>query len=212
MLYYLGQILQNYWGPARLLTSYAVLITLQTIHEGRIYYLKQDLELTLDTEDAGIIDIGGQHTYNSSCTIHANTIAGPAVFEVLEYTDFVFKPTTEEDDIGLMVINPYTVASKIYYYADGRAHDCVILKIAPKEDAGYRMIDIYYPDDLIAAPGETVCSIFDKIIKAFGVYEYFYDVNGKFVFQAKETYVNTSWNAIVKRDDETYVDPSQVSA
>ena len=184
----------------------------QTIHEGRVYYLKQDLQLTLDTEDAGIIDISGQHTYNSSCTIYANTIAGPAVFEVLEYTDFVFKPTTEEDDIGLMVINPYTVASKIYYYADGKAHDCVILKIAPKEDAGYRMIDIYYPDDLIAAPGETVCSIFDKIIKAFGVYEYFYDVNGKFVFQAKETYVNTSWNAIVKRDDETYIDPSQVSA
>ena len=28
MLYYLGQFLQQYWGPARLLTSYAVLITL----------------------------------------------------------------------------------------------------------------------------------------------------------------------------------------
>lgn len=28
MLFYLGQLLQNYWGPARLLTSYAVLITL----------------------------------------------------------------------------------------------------------------------------------------------------------------------------------------
>ena len=28
MLYYLGSYLQNYWGPARLLTSYAVLITL----------------------------------------------------------------------------------------------------------------------------------------------------------------------------------------
>lgn len=27
MLYYLGQLLQDYWGPARLLTSYAVLIT-----------------------------------------------------------------------------------------------------------------------------------------------------------------------------------------
>ena len=27
MLFYLGQFLQNYWGPARLLTSYAVLIT-----------------------------------------------------------------------------------------------------------------------------------------------------------------------------------------
>ena len=28
MIYYLGQLLQTYWGPARLLTSYAVLITL----------------------------------------------------------------------------------------------------------------------------------------------------------------------------------------
>ena len=28
MLYHLGQFLQQYWGPARLLTSYAVLITL----------------------------------------------------------------------------------------------------------------------------------------------------------------------------------------
>ena len=28
MLDFLGQYLQNYWGPARLLTSYAVLITL----------------------------------------------------------------------------------------------------------------------------------------------------------------------------------------
>ena len=28
MLFYLGQFLQQYWGPARLLTSYAVLITL----------------------------------------------------------------------------------------------------------------------------------------------------------------------------------------
>ena len=27
MLYHLGLFLQNYWGPARLLTSYAVLIT-----------------------------------------------------------------------------------------------------------------------------------------------------------------------------------------
>ena len=28
MIFYLGQFLQQYWGPARLLTSYAVLITL----------------------------------------------------------------------------------------------------------------------------------------------------------------------------------------
>ena len=43
-------------------------------------------------------------------------------------------------------------------------------------------MDLIYPDDLIAAPNETVTSILDKIIKAFGVYEYFYDVYGRFVF------------------------------
>lgn len=181
-------------------------------HLGREYYLSQDIELNLDTEDVAIINAGGQHQYKANEILRANTAITSEIFEVLEYTDFIFKPTTDEDDIGLLVVNPYNVSSQIYYYEDKKKHNCVILKIAPKEDAGYRMIDIYYPDELIAAPGETVCSIFDKIIKAFGVYEYFYDVNGKFVFQAKETYVNTAWNAIVKRDDETYVDPSQVSA
>jgi len=44
------------------------------------------------------------------------------------------------------------------------------------------MLDLFYPDELIAAPGETVVSIFDKIIKAFGVYEYFYDIEGRFIF------------------------------
>jgi hypothetical protein len=60
--------------------------------------------------------------------------------------------------------------------------ECVIIKVEPGEDVGYRMMDIVYPDELIAAPNETVVSIFDKIIKAFGVYEYFYNLEGKFVF------------------------------
>ena len=37
--------------------------------------------------------------------------------------------------------------------------------IAPGEDLGYRLQQLEFPEDLIAAPGETVTSILDKIIK-----------------------------------------------
>jgi hypothetical protein len=36
---------------------------------------------------------------------------------------------------------------------------------------------------LIANAGETVVSILDKIKNILGNYEYFYDINGNFVFQ-----------------------------
>lgn len=142
-------------------------------------------------------------------TISEGEIVNPEDLEHLQ--NFIFKPTTNEDDIGLITNDPYGISTKVYCYQDGKIVECVILKIGPQEDVGYKMLDLFYPDELIAAPGETVVSIFDKIIKAFGVYEYFYDIEGRFVFQAKETYVNTAWNAIVKRDDETYIDPSQVN-
>jgi len=41
---------------------------------------------------------------------------------------------------------------------------------------------MFYPGELIAAPGETVVSILDKIVKTFCGYEYFFDINGRFVF------------------------------
>ena len=134
-------------------------------------------------------------------------------FNILDQVkDFIFKTTTNEDDIGLVLGDPYEKASKIYYLDNNSImHGCIVIRIEPQEDIGYKTLNIVYPDELIAAPGETVVSILDKIVKAFGVYEYFYDIDGRFVFQAKETYVNTAWNAIVKRDDETFIDPSQVN-
>jgi hypothetical protein len=34
-----------------------------------------------------------------------------------------------------------------------------------------------------------------------GDFEYFYDIDGHFIFQRKKTYVNTHWNTIVKTND-----------
>lgn len=45
---------------------------------------------------------------------------------------------------------------------------------------------------LIGNAGESVCTILDKIKNVLGNYEYFYDVNGNFVFQEIKNYLNTS--------------------
>ena len=59
-------------------------------------------------------------------------------------------------------------------------------KVEYGQTAGYRETELTYPGDLIASPGETVTSILDKIKNFLGGYEYFYDLDGRFVFQKKQ--------------------------
>ena len=59
-------------------------------------------------------------------------------------------------------------------------------------DVGYIYTDFYYPSDLIGNEGSTVCDILDQIKNTLGNYEYFYDVDGNFVFQEIKNYLNTS--------------------
>ena len=61
------------------------------------------------------------------------------------------------------------------------------------EDIGYEYTDFVYPGELITNIGDNVCTVLDKIIETLGNYEYFYDVNGNFVFQEKKNYLNTSY-------------------
>lgn len=88
-----------------------------------------------------------------------------------------------------------------------------VVKCQPGEASGYRMIDLIWPekDGLIAQAGETVTSVLDKICKQFGDYEYFYDLDGHFVFQKKLTYVNTSWNNLITVEgDESYIESDKL--
>ena len=59
------------------------------------------------------------------------------------------------------------------------------------EDAGYRLVDFTYPGELILDAGDTVTDLLDKIIAVLGNYEYFYDLDGRFVFQEIKNYLNT---------------------
>lgn len=81
-----------------------------------------------------------------------------------------------------------------------------VAKVEYGQTAGYRQTDLTYAGDLISNVGESLTSILDKIKNMLGEYEYFYDVDGRFIFQKKKTYIQTSWNNIVKVGDEEYVE------
>ena len=87
-----------------------------------------------------------------------------------------------------------------------------VIKFEKDESVGYRKTELTYPGDLIANAGETVTSILDKIKNMFSTFEYFYDIDGKFIFQKKKTYINTSWNNVKVSEDEIYVDAAALTS
>lgn len=88
-----------------------------------------------------------------------------------------------------------TINEDLYYTA---------LKVTTGMSIGYKETELTYPnaENLIIKPGESVVSLLDKIVKIFSDYEYFYNIDGQFVFQKKKTYLNTSFNNL-KKDFET---------
>ena len=59
------------------------------------------------------------------------------------------------------------------------------------QDAGYQETDFTYPGELVLNAGDTVVTLLDKIKGVLSNYEYFYDIDGKFVFQQIKNYLNT---------------------
>lgn len=84
-----------------------------------------------------------------------------------------------------------------------------ISKVDYGQTIGYRLTDLVYAGDLISSIGESLTSILDKIKNMLGNFEYFYDLDGRFIFQKKKVYVDTPKNGIVTtNNDETYVENS----
>lgn len=64
------------------------------------------------------------------------------------------------------------------------------------EDLGFVYTDFTYPGEFSSNAGETITSVLDKIRDTLGNYEYFYDIEGNFVFQEKRNYLNTSFSTL----------------
>ena len=90
----------------------------------------------------------------------------------------------------------------IFTLEDGKEYSAT--KVEYGATAGYRATDLIYPGDLISSVGESLTSILDKIKNTIGAFEYFYDIDGRFIFQAKKIYSQNSWNTLVNADDNIF--------
>lgn len=72
------------------------------------------------------------------------------------------------------------------------------------QDAGYKYTNFTYPGELVLNAGDTVVTLLDKIVSTLGNYEYFYNIDGKFVFQEIKNYLNTG-SPLLELGPEDYV-------
>lgn len=110
----------------------------------------------------------------------------------------------------------WTGESPLYYnledvdpsmYPDAQTYKVSTLPISDQywesgRDVGFVFTDYVYPGQLVCNAGDTVTSVLDKIIGIMGNYEYFYDVEGNFVFQQKKNYLNMTNTAVWEKDGD----------
>lgn len=70
------------------------------------------------------------------------------------------------------------------------------------DTAGYATTDLTYPGDLILNAGDSLTKLLDLIKNMLGEFEYFYDLDGKFVFQRKKTYLSNTYSPLVANEGE----------
>lgn len=94
------------------------------------------------------------------------------------------------------------------------AYHYTVLRVNDTEDAGYRITDLtYVPEDgLTCSVGETFTSVLDKIKTLLDDFEYFYNLDGQFVFQRKKTYTNVNFSAVHNLDLENLYTDSAATA
>ena len=77
-----------------------------------------------------------------------------------------------------------------------------IAKITYGQTAGYRLTDLTFAGDLIAKEGESLTSVLDKIKNMLVEFEYFYNLDGQFVFQKKRSLKEAIWQ--FNEEDKSY--------
>ena len=60
----------------------------------------------------------------------------------------------------------------------------------PGQDVGYKETPFTSIDELTLKPGDTVVTLLDKIVQMLGNFEYFFDLDGNFVFQQKRNFLD----------------------
>ena len=90
----------------------------------------------------------------------------------IKYNQRISSLTTDIEDI-----NP----TQVYLVDGGSVYTVVRLEYG--DSAGYRLTDLVYPGDFVVNVGTSITSgVLDKIKQVLGNFEYFYNLDGQFVF------------------------------
>lgn len=103
------------------------------------------------------------------------------------------------------------LARPIWFDEKNDAH-FYVCRINYGELAGYHMTDLIYPgkNGSLAIPaGGNVVGLLDKIKSMLGAFEYFYDLDGRFIFQKQKNY--TQGIATIKDENGNFVPNIQVT-
>lgn len=141
-------------------------------------------------------------------------VDGIKVSEIENYPEnFKYDPRiTSFNDVELDNVSYFKIQNSESIYTIG--------KITQGQTCGYYLTDITYAGDLVISVGEPITVLLDKLVAMLGNFEYFYDLEGRFVFQRKRTYTDKTWNNItignsnldVTRSDEIYADAAAYSS
>lgn len=124
--------------------------------------------------------------------VEGDTYRAAPLYELLSDDSFTFATlNTLNNDSELLDLSSFSLIG-LPDVNGNIADQGYLLKFDYGNLVGYHQTLLTYPGELTAAVGSTVASVLDNIVKQFGTYEYFYDLDGHFVFQKKRSVIQTS--------------------
>lgn len=129
----------------------------------------------------------------------AKIIINDVPLEIKQIVRFVGNGTLYHDTItGYYSTNEKDPAIVKASQVEGR-----LAKYGYNEDVGYVYTDFTYPGELTTGLSDNVANTLDKIAKTLGNFEYFFDLDGNFVFQEIKNYLNTAHSTAITNEDKT---------
>ena len=106
-------------------------------------------------------------------------------------------------DTKVKQVMMWNAQQPLYFYDNGGSYKYSLIAegtptkiFGQGDDIGFIYTDFTYPSQLTSVAGDTVCTILDKIVSVLGNFEYFYDIDGNFIFQEIKNNLNTSQSTI----------------
>ena len=162
-----------------------------------------------DLDDNGLImlDYNGENDIylfkNIKTGLFENVLFDGDIIRYDKYNNPIKLSSLKEYELDSLASNYISTTAKLIKNTDNILDTTyfTIVKCSYGSIVGYRTTDWTYPSEggeLIINAGQTVTQALDSICNVFdNEYEYFYDIDGRFVFQKKITYINTHWNNLL---------------